>query len=414
MMVTILNYMHFIAASGLCVLLALGCGEASERLQTAGEDQHPRLSVGKHDGQQDIWRAEVDGVGIWIDVRWRPVVEGHRLGWSISLGADEPISLRRAGFRDQETSWHREDDSTYRVELTGDQFLRALSEEVPFFEFVVDSSGAVYSGVFEVGARFENFQGTSRAYVEPEIEAVFLGRRLFLRGHIACEEGFSVDGVYRDDGAEPVMGRRQGYIWSMDWTPHAFLRAVEEQSARTTWEVRDSDDTFSKKSASVVLRVASLALREGRLRDGASSLECDREVLACLDLLEPANHDSSSCGNARQVAACLPSSPTPVLGGRRRFAKDLTVEVDAYYRLFSEEIESRGGRTLEEARALIDMTRVRSVDDLEEGSFARYPTSYYDIYRHPDVIFENSAMIWYGVYDAGGGLVDLFAVNAPI
>jgi hypothetical protein len=370
--------------------------------------------VGKRDGQRELWRADVDGVGIWIDLRWATVFENHRVKWSILLGADEPIMLRRAGFRDQDFAWVRQDLSTYRLELTGDQFLRALSEETPFFEFVVESSGSVYSATFEVGAQFENFHGTPRAFVEPEIEAVFLGRRLFLRGHLVCEDGFSVEGVYRDDGAEPVLSRGDGYRWRMDWNPQSFLRVAENPKERTTWIVRDSDDTFSEKAAGMALSVSSFAVREGAFPDGASSLECDGDVLRCLDSLSTDNLDSSSCGNARQIKACLASVLAPALGGRRRFAQDLEVEVDAYYRLFSEEIRSGSGRTLDEARSLIAVSKVQLVDDIEESAFARYPTSHYDVYRHPDVIFENSEMIWYGVYDAGGGLVEVFAVNSSI
>lgn len=130
---------------------------------------------------------------------------------------------------------------------------------------------------------------------------------------------------------------------------------------------------------------------------------CSPAVLSCLESL--AGTDSASCGVAREVLPCTAETGIPGDVTAERFADDLAVAVTTWYGLHGADVAAAGGNNLEEALAAIDPALVELVVDPEEDPHA-HDLSLFVVFRHPDVAFPGSDIVWFGAYDKETGALE--------
>lgn len=70
-----------------------------------------------------------------------------------------------------------------------------------------------------------------------------------------------------------------------------------------------------------------------------------------------------------------------------------------------------GANDLAGARAAVQSSLVEEVTDVEEDPFAHdFGTTI--VFRHPDVVYPGSDIVWFGAYDrATGGLLEVYDFN---
>ncbi len=110
----------------------------------------------------------------------------------------------------------------------------------------------------------------------------------------------------------------------------------------------------------------------------------------------------------RQAAA---GDPDPARPDATRFASDLASALVDWYAAHGDDVAQMGGNTLPEAQAAVSVELVEEVTDPEEDPFA-YDPAVYQVFRHPDVVWPGSDIVWFGAYRRDtGALVEIYDFN---
>ncbi len=92
-----------------------------------------------------------------------------------------------------------------------------------------------------------------------------------------------------------------------------------------------------------------------------------------------------------------------------QFVLDLALELTHQYALIQVSIQDEGGVSLQEALDGLDVSRVWEVLSEDEDPLAHDLDSFV-VYVHPDVVFPDSDMLWFGIYDNElGELLDIYS-----
>ena len=85
-----------------------------------------------------------------------------------------------------------------------------------------------------------------------------------------------------------------------------------------------------------------------------------------------------------------------------RFAQDLSRHLEEWFALYGDDAIAEGGRSLEEAQAAVSSDNVSILSDTS-GLPLSAAQEGHDVVAHPEVIFADSEVMWFGIYDATTG-----------
>ncbi|MCA9521201.1 MAG: hypothetical protein KC609_09515, partial [Myxococcales bacterium] len=277
------------------------------------------------------------------------------------------------------------------------------------------SGKPAYYAMIELQPRFTRFAGSSSIFIYSWIDPVMDGFDLVFRGRVKTPRGVTMRGAFNDDDSEPAQTQEGETRWRYDWIPAALPYSGDPVEDAIRFGGVDADGASLQKSASIEImlrRVSFTNYRTPFLLWPAPV--CADAVLSCLQALESWPSDTEGCGTARQVTPCLaqmPQPPTPPIVTKEHFAGDLRKAIIAYYGEHESDILASGGNTRPQALLSVDTQRIDVVVDPDENALG-YDLATHLVYRHPDVVFPGSDIVWFGVYrKSDGGLVELGPFN---
>jgi len=85
-----------------------------------------------------------------------------------------------------------------------------------------------------------------------------------------------------------------------------------------------------------------------------------------------------------------------------RFATDLKAHLSIWYSTHAVDVSASGGRSLSAAQAAVRSSSVREVTDAEDDPDGHDLTKV-RVFRHADVVWPGSDIVWFGAYDKASG-----------
>lgn len=390
------------------VMAAFACGDA-----TTEELVSSTLQTDMTDDRADSpgnWKVKTDGMTMWVDTVLEPVVQAKQTSW-IMRGR---VSKTLTGFRAYTDDGHHfaaelTSDRKFQVVLNQHEALDVIGGKRVYFDFFAKAGvHPMYHGMVNFAARFGSYAGSSAVFVYRAVNPIIVAGELRFRGRASTRSGFALDLVYTDDDANPALHADEPNQYHFDWSPEALHLAADPPEDPVWFRGSDTATTPVEKTASIELRLVRMGLGTDHPFDAWPPDRCEPEVKTCLQALELA--DTESCGWANQVRPCLDRVELRGGADATRFAADLKTAITSWYDTHAADVRARHGRTLEAALDRIDVDRVGRVDD-GEVHLLGYDPAYFEAFFHPDPVFEDSARVWYGIYDRGGSLVHIEAVN---
>ncbi len=358
---------------------------------------------GKADATSEI-RARIDGLTVWVD----PAMVARDGAWILEGRASRNL--------DAIQSWVPDDafataaitgKRTFEVRFAAGHELDTLLSGLPIFVTVTPTSGDPATAAVWVAPRLTAMTGSSRIYLHTAIEPVWVAYELVYRGAATIATGWGELQVWTDGGPAPQPVATGGRAWRIDGSYEALAGGLG--AGRPVHAAVYKDGVSAEKSASIALRVTRLGLT--RL-DAAVVWErtCDDDVAACLAALPAGTIDTGACGSYRQVQSCggldVPEAPAGVT-----MADDLRAHLVGWYAQHGADVAAAGGNTLAQAQAAVDAYGFERVELAEEDPEAHDLTTTW-VFRHGDVVYPGSDIVWFVAYDKGtGALLRVYDFN---
>lgn len=297
----------------------------------------------------------------------------------------------------------------FALDLSAEALSSNLTE-LPLIVRLETTSGRVFHLMFGLQGRFRNAAGSSKIHVWQNILPVSKGGTIMLRGRVTTRGEFVNVGGSNDDDTEPTSARESSTKWALDFAPSSLPWAGSPtEDALQIW-AQAADNTRVQRSAEIHFEVVRLGVTSGNPSDAWPQPTCRAKVLKCVQARGQAA-DFEGCGKVQEVQECWHTLPeTPVVSSAR-FAADLRHALVAYYVDHGDEVVGAGGNTLQQAQALVDDASVDEVLDPEEDPYGHDFTTT-RVFRHRDVMFPGSDIVWFGAYTREtGALQSVYEYN---
>ncbi len=347
-------------------------------------------------------RVRIDGLTVWFDPAMVADDGAYVLHGRASRNLDAAFSwVPDDAFATTTITGKR----TFEVRFAPGYELNTLTSGLPIFVDLDPTTGEGATAAVWVAPRLTAITGSSRIYLHTAIDPVWVAYELVYRGRATLASGWGELSTWTEAGPAPQAVALGGRAWRFDGGYDALAGAL----AGGLRAQAHRDGVVAEKSASVALRVTRLGLT----RDGAADVwtrTCDADVAACLAALPAGTVDTASCGRYREVLACggldLPEAPSPLT-----VADDLRAHLVGWYADHGADVAASGGNSLADAQAAVDPTAFERVTLAEEDPEAHDQATTW-VYRHPDVVFPGSDIVWFVAYDkATGALVRVYDFN---
>ena len=380
----------------LLLLAGLGAG----LLACTGEPEGPATEELEADGKADAdLRVRVDGLTVWID----PAIT--------RAAGDRPWRLRGRTSRNlEDVHGFVPDDAFGTAQIRSprtfelafdDHELSSLAAGLPLFVAITPTTGAPVSAAVWLAPRTTAFSGTARLRIDTTVTPRWVGGEVTYRGGARADSGWSLSA----DGASApqVFPAPEANRYRLDWRYPAFARGATEPF-RIHAQRGDEVGTKEASARFITRRIGLTRLDPADVW----AARCEAPVAACLAGLPAGTIDAGACGTYRQVQLCggLTVGAPPAAA---RLADDLRAHLVGYYAVH--DIASYGGNTLAQAQAAVAAGAFEEVTLAEEDPYA-HDLGQYWVFRHPDVTFPGSDIVWFVVYDkATASLAEIYDFN---
>ncbi len=309
----LLRSLAFLASAGSTVPLLAGCAVASPEGDTASETEDA-LIIG-----QDTALAKVDSATASVRVAGLALTVEDRVGVvSGPGGVTATVKLRASRDLGSVMSFVPDDafgvarltgPRTIEVDLVGHE-LNSILSGLPLFLGITTRSGAVtrYEGRLDLAARFFDFTGDSRLWIDSDVRPVLVRGRdqnLRYRGTASAlnPRAVSLD-ISTDDDAEPVITSTAPGRFQFDWQYPLFEIVFDIPEAAVFFNARLADGRVLSKQTHAELHVTTLGLTRLAAYDVWPSRTCTPKVARCVREAG-AQPDLGHCGTYREVSPCL-------------------------------------------------------------------------------------------------------------
>ncbi len=390
----------------LSIVFATACVDEEAPVETISME----FPDGPADGLSTL-QLRADGLTMWVE----PAATVGRLGDTFTLDARVSHSIKTlsASVDSIDVLTRVVSARKFSVDLSA-QALGANLQELPLVVRLETTSGKVFHLMFGLQGRFRNTSGSSKIYVWQNILPVSKGGTVLLRGRITTRGEFVDVGGSNDDDSEPESHRESSTKWALDFWPYSLPWAGSPtEDALHIW-AEAADETRVRRSAEIHFEVVRLGITSGNPDVAWPSATCGARVLSCVEA-RGATGDFEGCGKVQEVQACWktlpedPNAPDPAMISK--FAGDLRKALIEYYANHGTDIVGSGGNTLQQALVLVDEADIKEVLDPEEDPYAHdFATT--RVFRHPDVMYPGSDIVWFGAYTRDTGtLVSVYEYN---
>ena len=305
--------LSLLASLALGAPVLTGCAVASEE-ETAGESEEA-LTVG-----QNTAVAKVDGRTASVRVASLTLTVDDRVQVvSGPSGVTATVKLRSSRDLESVMSFVPDDafgtarltgPRTIEVDLAGDHELNSILSGLPLFLGIATKTGTVsrYEARVDLAARFFDFEGDSRVWIDPTIRPVLVrdgAQNLRYRGVASAvnPRAVSLD-VSTDDDAEPVITSLSPGRFQFDWQYPLFQIVFDNPRDPVLFNTRLADGRLMSKRAHAELEVTTVGLTRLAAYDVWPSPTCSSKAAACV-LAAGTKPDLGHCGAYREVSACL-------------------------------------------------------------------------------------------------------------
>lgn len=289
----------------LLMLAWIGCGESPD--QTPSAD--PEVQQLPDDARADSLATQIKapGMTLWIAPIAQPEWQKRGLRWRV----EGRVSKNLKAVTSFVAGRHYTDSAVtsarkFSVLLTREELGRVIEGDYLYIE-LEPSVGAtpLYSAAITFKARFHNISGSERLILEPWIEPILTTQGVKMRAQASTEPGFELESVFTDDDFDPDVSFWPDWAWTMDWGPEELLLASDILDDPVYFTLFDGADNRYRASANIEIRATEAGLAVGHPESAFPPPTCSDEVETCLNQLRAAAPDTSECGTAPQVQACL-------------------------------------------------------------------------------------------------------------
>lgn len=387
----------------LFAVLAVACVEDT----TPQDSQTLDFAGGPADSIQEP-RVRADGMTVWADAHARNDLLTDR--WLIGGRTSHSIEAISATIKGEPAEVVTTSARKFELRLSPQQLTANLADEPALVE-VITTSGKTYTINLGLSARFRNTSGSTSLYVWQNITPVVTNGELTFRGRVTTRGEFETLTGSNDDDSEPLSWKEDTTHWVLDFPQHALVWAASP--------TEDALNIHGQKDGRDYARRAEIHVELSRLGVTNASPEivwptptCAETTQKCIDDAGP-GADLEACGRARDVLACdLPADPVADLQPwKDRFADDLRKAIIQHYAAHGPDIVQAGGNTQQQALLAVDTAQMDEVTDSDEDPEA-HDFSAVRVFRHPDMTFPGSDIVWFGAYERQtGNLINIYDFN---
>ena len=320
----------------------------------AGED-------GKFDSTGEL-RVRIDGMTLWVDTFARVEGEGDERVYVIDGRASRNLASVHSWVPDDAFGQAEVVSArSFEVRLTSGHEQNTLLSGMPIFVDLTSTTGEPAHAAIWLSPRATRFAGSYKLYVHTAIEPVWSGGELSYRGQVTVPAGWQTSATVAGSSAPAVFSldaRHAGIDYTFDQVSRAMV------GTPITITAGDGDEVVQK-----AVGLSPRAVRIGLTRRDP------REVWP------PAQADG-------------PSGET--------MAGDLRDWLIVHYQNHGADIVASGGNDLAAAQAAVDPAAFEELADPEEDPHG-HDFADVRVYRHPDVIFPGSDLVWFVVYERSSG-----------
>ncbi|MEZ4366100.1 MAG: hypothetical protein R2939_07405 [Kofleriaceae bacterium] len=381
----------------VATLVATGCVDAD----SADEGGPATAEIEGDDKADGELRVRIDGMTVWFDRAVAYVGGDHpwRLGGRASRNLEGAMSFipdDRLGEVELLSA------RTFEVALSSDE-MAIVGVGGPLLVQLDPTTGAGATAAVWLSPRLTDFAGSSHARLDLTVTPRWIAGRPTMRGGARTDTGWTLTAT--GPTAPQIVADAEPSRWILDWATPTFLAGA---AAPMTFNVERGAELPGKTA-----RATFVVRRLGVTRLDPYEVwapRCEAQVRACVAALPAGVVDASACGTFAQVSTCggpevaaTPSAP--------RLAADLRAHLVAYYADHGADIVGSGGNDLAAAQAAVDVDGFAEVTDPEEDPFA-YDLGATWLFRHADVTFPGSDIVWFLAYDrASGALIEVADFN---
>jgi hypothetical protein len=394
------------AVGGLLGVGLVGCAPA-------GDDDDAEAAQTSDLAASSELQVKASGITVWVDPVAHPTVRFDKPAWRIDVRTSKNLENVFSFASDDEMGEAiQTSPRKAQVFLDADQ----LGHMLAGYRLIVDLDAATgsqrqYFISFKLGTKLERFHGSSKITLRKTLTPFLHGGETRYRNLVGVAAGYDRFAVTADEGPGPIdIGALSSHT-PVDWTSAALLDVAADAESEIAFSASKGDATVTR-FAGVDVGVSSLQITTNPLPlEVWPSPLCAGATQACLDALPADQLDSSSCGTAIEVRPCRRDIPAGDLPTKADFAEHLTDTLEGWYEQHGADVAASGGNTKEEAQALVSPDKVEEVTDSEEDPHA-HDLARFVVYRHPDIVWPGSDIVWFGAYDrATGALFEIYDFN---
>ena len=382
----------------------LGCGVSQEPVSQ--ED-----ALKESTGVNGELVAKASGITVWIDPTLRPTTRFDQPAWAIAGRTSKNIEGVFSFSSDDEFAEAIQvSPRKFEIYMDAGQAAHLLAGYRLLLDLDTQSGNTrQYFASFRIAPRFHDFHGSSKITLHKTVSPFVFGQEIRFRNLIGLASGYESPGATTEGGASPLAIAPSGSSFAMDWSADALVAAATDTDQEIAVTAQKAGQTVTR------FQQTELYVSSFQLIDSGMPLEvwpdpsCTANVRTCLQALPGSQLDRSSCGPAVDVLACVNEVAVPV--DAARFQANLSAHLVGWYADHGADVAASGGNTLAEAQALCSAAKVEEVTNPEEDPDAHDLTQF-RVFRHPDVVWPGSDIVWFGAYEkATGALVAIYDFN---
>jgi hypothetical protein len=388
----------YIASTALACVLAAGCAPPGE---PQGQDESSESDL----AATSELSVKADGITLWLDPVAYPTERFGQPAWRLEGRASK--NLERV------FSFSSDDEFGEAIQTSArkfDVFVDAgqLEHLLAGYRLLLDVDAATgarrkYFASIRLAAKLERAHGTSRVVTRKTFTPFVFGEQVRFRNRVGLAEGWSSPVITTDEGVAPVAMAGAGREHLADWDGPALLAVAADRESEIHVDAQKGA-THAVRSASVDIAVTSFQITTDMPLEHWPDPSCDDATLDCLRALPAGTEDRSSCGDAIEVRPCLWRLDEVVAASPQVFSGDLRRHLVGWYADHGADVAASGGNTLEQAQALVDVSKVSMIDD-PEGDPEAHDLGRFVVFSHPDMVWPGSDIVWFGAYDRATGVV---------
>ncbi len=290
----------------LAFLLFTGCADTIDP-PPPYEGQTLEFVDLEHADSVNAWRVQAPKMSMWLEAAPEARHSHNQIFWTMSGRVSKDIEHIRAfvsgrRYIDAEMVSPRK----FRLLLNEKEMSRVLTGDPIFMEFEPEGgSQDYYSGMISIRAKLSELDGTHRVSVGDWLVPILTMNGIVMRANVETEPGFELQYVFTDDDQDPELTFNPGWLYWVDWRPESLQYAADFPDDPVYFYVYDGADSRYQKKARIALRVAAAGLSIKPPEDAWPPPVCLSEVDRCITDLPVWANDTSTCGDATVVQACL-------------------------------------------------------------------------------------------------------------